>query len=343
MTAVCENDGDVFEKLERKDDDATPSPKKFTSPKPKKKSKPSRKVEEQPKVPKKRKLMIYDSEGEPKKGKACQYIQNMSDNYKGKYLIDIDPSDGIQKFKCDECGMFFKSNVGILYHKRNFHSNNQDQELQKCCLCDEVFPSNLMANHMGRKHVKKTNGVYKCILCSEVFRLRPQLLCHFTKEHKMGEFRQKCDECDKLFDTKHNLSRHKKVQHTNSFSGLICDKCGKEFKIKDHLESHMKSVHHIYNITKEETIKKCDKCDIDFEVPEEFNDHLKQCLDKPKNFKCKFCDTCWVSHLSLGQHIVVDHKMIQFVCEVCLIILHLNFEKRSISIGNKENGLRNIL
>ena len=73
----------------------------------------------------------------------------------------------------------------------------------------------------------------------------------------------------------------------------------------------------IYNIIKEETIKKCDKCDIDFEVPEEFNDHLKQCLDEPKNFKCKFCDTCWVSHLSLWQHIAVDHKMIQFVCEVC--------------------------
>ena len=151
------------------------------------------KVEEQPKVPKKRKL-IDDSEGEPKKGKACRYIQNMSDNYKGKYLIDIDPSDGIQKFKCDECGMFFKShrgilyhkrkfhgepegpkkgktptytrdidptdgiqkikcdecgmffksNVGILYHKRNFHSNDQDQELQKCCLCDDIFPPNIL-------------------------------------------------------------------------------------------------------------------------------------------------------------------------------------------------------
>ena len=73
----------------------------------------------------------------------------------------------------------------------------------------------------------------------------------------------------------------------------------------------------MYKIPKEDTIKKCDKCDLEFEKPEDFNDHLKQCLDDQNDFKCKLCDSSWVSHLSLWQHTAVDHKMIKYICDVC--------------------------
>ena len=76
-------------------------------------------------------------------------------------------------------------------------------------------------------------------------------------------------------------------------------------------------VHQAYKIGKEETTKKCHKCDIDFEDPSLFNDHLKSCIDELKDFKCKLCDTQWVSHLSLEHHLAVVHKMIRFVCEMC--------------------------
>ena len=97
----------------------------------------------------------------------------------------------------------------------------------------------------------------------------------------------------------------------------MCDQCGKECLTQYNLDRHMKVVHHMYKIPKEDTIKKCDKCDIEFEKPEDFNDHLKQCLDELKDFECKICDSHWVSHLSLWQHIAVDHKMIKHICDIC--------------------------
>ena len=97
----------------------------------------------------------------------------------------------------------------------------------------------------------------------------------------------------------------------------MCDQCGKECLTQYNLDRHMKVVHHMYKIPKEDTIKKCDKCDIEFEKPEDFNDHLKQCLDELKDFECKICDSHWVSHLSLWQHIAVDHKMIRPICDIC--------------------------
>merc|ERR1711860_99614 len=139
-----------------------------------------------------------------------------------KYIQDIDPTDGIQKYKCDECGMFYKSRNGVLHHKRENHSN--DQENQKCFLCAEVVPSKIFSIHMGKKHTN-ADGVFECDLCSELFK-KPkseQFLYHLTKEHQIGEFRHMCDQCDEVFAHKRGLENHKKT-HTNS--RIICDKCG---------------------------------------------------------------------------------------------------------------------
>ena len=189
--------------------------------------------------------------------------------------------------------------------------------MQKCFLCAEAFPPKLMCSHLIRTHVN-SDGVFECHLCSKLFKkCNPeQFMYHLTKEHQIGEFRYKCDQCDKAYCWRYELDNHKKIHHEKSFS-VICDQCGKECLTKYNLDNHLKSVHHMYKIAKEDTLKKCDKCNIDFEIPEEFNDHLKQCLEELKNFKCKFCDSFWVSHLSLWQHIAVDHQMIQFVCEIC--------------------------
>ena len=235
-----------------------------------------------------------------------------------KYIQDIDPADGIQKYKCDECDIFFQCTKSVLRHKRKHHS--KDQEKQKCFLCAEVVPSKLLNFHMRKKHAN-ANAMFECDLCSEQFKIsKPeQFMFHMTKEHQIGEFRHMCDQCDKVVATKHELENHKKIHHTKSCS-VICDKCGKECLTQSNLNKHLKMVHHMYNITKEDTIKRCDKCDIEFDKPEDFNDHLRHCLDDLKDFKCKLCDSHWVSHLSLWQHIAIDHQLIQHVCEVCGLI-----------------------
>ena len=247
--------------------------------------------------------------GEPKatkKGKPARPV---------KYTQAIDPADGIQKYKCDECDMFFYHTNSVWRHKRDYHSS--DQENQKCFLCDEAVPSKLLDIHMRRKHAN-SNAMFECDLCSGQFKQcsLEQFKYHLTKEHQIGQFQHKCDQCDKAYYTKGLLEKHKKTLHEKS-SAVICDQCGREFLTQSNLGLHMKTVHHMYIITKKYTIKKCDKCDLEFEKPEEFNDHLKQCLGDLKDFKCKLCNTRWVSHLSLSQHIAVDHKMIKYICDIC--------------------------
>ena len=115
-----------------------------------------------------------------------------------KHTRAIDPTDGIQKLKCDECPMFFTTSNGLVYHKRKSHSN--DQVMQKCFLCPEVFSFKSMGKHMKRKHTN-ANGDFECNMCSKVCRKNDSeaFMHHLTKEHQLGEFRHKCDQCDEVF------------------------------------------------------------------------------------------------------------------------------------------------
>ena len=115
-----------------------------------------------------------------------------------KHTRAIDPTDGIQKLKCDECPMFFTTSNGLVYHKRKSHSN--DQVMQKCFLCPEVFSFKSMGKHMKRKHTN-ANGDFECNMCSKVCRKNDSeaFMHHLTKEHQLGEFRHKCDQCEEVF------------------------------------------------------------------------------------------------------------------------------------------------
>ena len=245
--------------------------------------------------------------GEPKEAKKGR---------PAKHFQQIDPSDGKSKYKCEACGLFFNFTKGLLEHRRNNHSN-EHQENQKCFLCANVVPPKLMGKHMSRNHAN-ASGAYECNWCAKLFAKHnwEEFLYHLTKEHLVGDFRHKCDQCDKTFALKYQFEKHRKIQHTSN-SSIICDKCGQEFRTQTYLRNHLKLVHNLYDIPKEDTIKKCDKCEIEFEKPENFNDHLKQCLVELKNFECKLCESQWVSHLSLWQHIAVDHKLIRHICDTC--------------------------
>ena len=245
--------------------------------------------------------------GEPKEAKKGR---------PAKHFQQIDPSDGKSKYKCEACGLFFNFTKGLLEHRRNNHSN-EHQENQKCFLCANVVPPKLMGKHMSRNHAN-ASGAYECNWCAKLFAKHnwEEFLYHLTKEHLVGDFRHKCDQCDKTFALKYQFEKHRKIQHTSN-SSIICDKCGQEFRTQTYLRNHLKLVHNLYDIPKEDTIKKCDKCEIEFEKPENFNDHLKQCLVELKNFECKMCESQWVSHLSLWQHIAVDHKLIRHICDTC--------------------------
>merc|ERR1712062_304341 len=123
-----------------------------------------------------------------------------------------------------------------------------------------------------------------------------------------------CDACDKVFDTRAKLYYHKSKVHDGP---KTCDKCGKECSSLPDLDMHIRRVHHIYQISEDQKVKKCDQCDSEFKVSEDFNDHLKSIHKCDKVFKCKECDTIWVSHLSLELHYIESHKKILYCCDIC--------------------------
>ena len=218
----------------------------------------------------------------------------------------------------------------------------------KCDICDFVtYMRDKIPKHNEEMH--KIDGVFICHLCNISFHSCSGLAFHNTSIHMEGEFKLKCPECQKGFRTKRDLNRHleshtrpkpeepqlnvicelcgkvcatgKKLKsHMKAVHGekkVECDRCDKLFVTFKDLKHHLKSSHDVYDITMEQKKGKCDKCDIQFEDPENFDIHLKECIEDTKEFKCKFCDTIWVSHLSLKHHIVVKHEKILHCCDIC--------------------------
>merc|ERR1711963_879464 len=74
------------------------------------------------------------------------------------FVKDTDPKDGREKFKCQNCGLFFKDISGMRVHHLAIHL--KDEEFQKCWICPLTFPVSKIWYHM--KHLHSQNGVYKC-------------------------------------------------------------------------------------------------------------------------------------------------------------------------------------
>ena len=267
--------------------------------------------------------------------KSCQTAKKTKRGRPSKYTFITDPKDGKPKIQCEDCGLMFISKDGIIMHKKKYHgyktgrkvvSNSKKQKYEHeeiksdhlgyCILCSTDFKTyNNLLKHMVQNHLKEDNK-YECEHCHQCFvrEDREKFLFHMTQIHNVGDYRFKCDQCDKVFETRNNLTVHLKSHDT---SRIVCDQCGKDFKNQECLKSHLKIFHTVDKITKEDTVKKCDKCDIEFEVPELLDSHLKICQNELKELKCKFCDTVWVSHLSLSLHLVVEHQSLLSVCDIC--------------------------
>ena len=253
--------------------------------------------------------------------------------------------------QCDYCDQKFFTKFARKKHEQKYHGKYKNEiitksenpkPLVKCQFCD--FSSKIAK--LVRKHIVKNHGFcdisetgYKCRQCDQVFikgKMR-DFLFHLTKDHKIGNFQHFCDQCPQSFKSKNVLNSHIKNVHQKIKRKTVeksCDICAKVFTSHEGYDGHMKSVHNEYKITAKHLVKSCDKCDTKFTEPQNFDEHVKICLHQNKNFKCKFCDTNWNSNSSLEFHMVIDHKKILHVCDICGVILRdrtsLNKHKKSI-------------
>ena len=192
-----------------------------------------------------------------------------------------------------------------------------------CCLCDMRFEdTDLLKLHTKQLHCNDTKDSLDCHECPARYPLKKyqEFLYHLKVHHGLGDYLNKCDQCDQVFETKQHLHRHKMNKHSEKRL-VFCQKCGKCFQTMGGLHGHMLHVHGEHKVTPQDKIKKCDTCDLDFESPLLLDMHLKSCLKEFKDFPCKFCDSRWVSHLSLELHLAVEHNKLMVVCEVCGSVL----------------------
>ena len=207
--------------------------------------------------------------------------------------------------------------------KQEFLMETEDKlnesEQFECLVCFEIFPHvTLLGKHLKLKHLTQ-DGVFKCDHCTKQFSSasRQKFFYHLTKEHGIGKFTIKCDKCDnEIFETSAKLRNHNEVYHPTK-PRHVCDKCGKDFRDKQQLKNHLKRVHEDFVITNQDKVKECDTCHKEFTSAFDLNDHLKSCLPKLNDFKCKFCNSSWVSHLSLELHLIEEHNVLKFCCQVC--------------------------
>ena len=237
-----------------------------------------------------------------------------------RFNVEIDPITGKEMYRCDKCDMRFDTVAKIEQHNE-WHEIGKEKS-EKCFICEKEFDhKNILAKHMKDNH-RNEEGEYKCHRCSRTFKLCQKLESHLIREHEIGEFRHKCDQCGKAYSEKQKLKKHKETVHEGkSEKNFVCDICGKIVTTSGALVIH-KRIHDqsVDVITPADILKKCEKCNEEFNVPEFFEDHLKQCLDEQKCFKCRHCESWWVSHLSLEMHIAVSHQKLNYACHICGIV-----------------------
>ena len=154
---------------------------------------------------------------------------------------DIDPTDGIIKYKCEDCGEFFITGSGIRKHTAIIHQNAERGKPKhtgyNCDKCDKSFSQK--ANFIA--HIKSVheNVRYKCDKCNKNFTQKGNLDTHVKSVHDNVQFN--CDKCKKSFSSKNGLTFHIRSIHENV--RFDCDKCDKSFSQKGYLNTHIKSVH----------------------------------------------------------------------------------------------------
>ena len=155
----------------------------------------------------------------------------------------------------------------------------ENEEAQKCHLCDKPFDSfELESHYLTHRGSKEVEKKFFCDFCEGQFNSKVSLNAHVRLVHKDYKL-HKCEFCQKEFKTKSEFNLHIESHVDKDGREFPCDKCDKTFStFYSGLQRHKRSIHN---------------------------------FREDRNIKCEFCDETYYSKLYLKKHISIVHEGIE--------------------------------
>ena len=241
-----------------------------------------------------------DSHSVSKRYKNYQYQLSLK---KSKPLKD---EKLLEEYKCDFCGVAFKTNIKLKSHIDYFH---KDQKCYRCDICVKTFNKECYLE----THYKKVHGIVNkqtCEFCNKEFDKKSKLAIHIKSIHKKG-FSVVCDLCGKSFTHSGTLKKHHKSVH-EGIKEHFCVFCNKAFSESTDLRKHIKCVH--------EGVKDhvCDLCGQTFGMHWALKRHVKNIHDGIKDHPCTQCDKAFSNAARLNHHVSTVHEgKKKHKCNIC--------------------------
>ena len=169
----------------------------------------------------------YTTSSTPREQLKCGELTQFSAHKLGHEAVE-------KNFKCEMCGLSYKSNAYLLGHIRRIHENSEAGRWL-CKICGKEFSqSGGLANHK-KSHIGK---LFKCLSCDKAYN-RNDLLKKHMLTHS-GAYK-KCNVCNKKLSIYTPLSEHMKT-HTGE-KPFSCKYCILRTALKENLKRHVKRVH----------------------------------------------------------------------------------------------------
>lgn len=213
---------------------------------------------------------------------------------------------GIKKYSCTHCGMFFTASNSLKRHVQNIHLNLKPYV---CEQCGHAFADTGKLKTHELTHITEKN--FPCAQCPRWFKTHEQLARHVIQHDPVAKAALKrlkydCSICNQTLSSASALNTHK-LRHSEP--GFMCNECGKRFTTKLSLKLHMRS-------HSDDRPYKCVTCLATFKAEKTLHEHrMIHTQEKPHE-----CDVCKRRFRTLSQkknHWFLHTGLRPHVCQIC--------------------------
>ncbi|XP_028168181.1 PR domain zinc finger protein 5-like isoform X2 [Ostrinia furnacalis] len=223
----------------------------------------------------------------------------------------------IEMFNCTVCQTRIPTWNDMFVHLKDLHDIELDQVYDKlipyklsahnivyCALCNEDFPN--VANLDSHMNAHYCN--YVCSECGDTF-VTENRLKHHIMIHNTGKF--SCGHCGKTFSLEKYKKKHEAMVHKEA-KLFKCADCGEAYHSE--YERHL----HIVEKHKERVrMSTCEFCGKTYDWKPYYMAHLRKVHHKVKNYKCNYCNKCFLSGHELKMHVQRHTGKGKHVCMFC--------------------------